>query len=108
MAVTFDAENDAVVCFQAVAVVYLLKRFDQDRVVVDVVVQHDVMIYAARTNRELAHVIRVELADRLNEHVKLSGLDCRDLTGDIRERLFGGLIGFCAARTLPGLRQVDF
>ena len=47
MAIPFDEKHDAVVCCQVVAVVYLLKRFDQDRVGVDVSGQHDVMIYAA-------------------------------------------------------------
>ena len=59
--------------------------------------QHDVMIYAARLNRKSAHVINVELADWLDEHMQFLGLDCRYLSDDVRERLFGRLIGFCVS-----------
>ena len=59
-------------------------------------------------NIKSAHVIRVELADRLNEYMQFLGLYYRDLTGDVKERFFVGFLGFCGAIPLPGLRQVSF
>ena len=108
MAVPFDAGHDAVVYCEAVAVVSRLKRFDKDCVGFKMVGQHDVMISAARSNRKSAHVISVKLADWIDEHMQFSGLDFRELSGDVGERFFVGLLGFFGAIPLPGLRQVDF
>ena len=101
----FETSHDTVISGEAVAVVPWLKWFDEDCIGFNVVGQHDVVIAAKGTDRELAHVICIQLDERIDLGVDLVGIYGWELTGDVRKRC---LFWFRGAHSLPSLGKVSF
>jgi hypothetical protein len=99
-AVKFESLHDAVVGSDALAIVTGLEGFDQDHVAVGVVRPHEVVVAAAGTVREVAHVISIELADWLNDDKELLGLLGRELTGGVKKGFLCVQLGLVGAHAL--------
>ena len=90
LASLLEIGHDASVGWYAVAIVFGLEGFDEDDIVVAVVGEHDVLVVAARTDGEAAHVIGEKLADGLDPNVKLIGSGVRKRDVDVVDGWHGG------------------
>ena len=84
-----EASHDVVVGGKMVAIIARLKCRDKDGVGVDVVGKHDVSVATSGADRELAHVISVDLNYWLYPDMEFLRLDGGYLTGDVRKRVNG-------------------
>jgi hypothetical protein len=99
-AVKLESLHDAVVGSDALGIVTGLEGFDQDHVAVGVVRPHEVVVVVSGTDREVAHVVSIELDDWLNDDKELLGLLGWELTGGAKKGFLGVQLGLVGAHAL--------
>ena len=70
MSFFFEAHLDAAVGHYVVAVMKVLKGFNQDDVAVAMECEHDVAVARAGADWEPSHVISIKFTDRLDDYVE--------------------------------------
>ena len=101
----FETSHDTVISGDALVIVHQFKWFNEGCIGFNVVGQHYLVISAAGTDRESAHIICIQLADRIDLDVDPVGLYGWELTGDFRKSCF---FWFCGSCSFPILVKVPF
>ena len=107
-----EAIHDGIVGCKTMAIVVRLKCRDKDGVGIYMVGKHGVLVDAAGADRELTHVISVELANWIYPDMEFLGLDSGECTGDVRKRVYGDWLRWrlplYGSDTILGLCEVSF